>query len=112
MRVIVGRLGTAYSISADIEYSAYPWPPLSEAKFDAIGDRAQKVLDARTPGETLDALYDPVSMPAKLVAAHAKLDRAVDDAYGRHRHTGDNTRLPVLLRRYNELSGREPSLFE
>ncbi len=112
VRVIVGRLGTAYSISADIAYSAYPWPPLSEAKFDAIGDRAQKVLDARTPGETLDALYDPVSMPAKLVAAHAKLDRAVDDAYGRHRHTGDNTRLPVLLRRYNELSGREPSLFE
>ena len=112
MRVIVGRLGTAYSISADIAYSAYPWPLFSEAQFDAIGDRAQKVLDSRTPGQTLDALYDPVAMPARLVAAHAKLDKAVDEAYGRHKHTGDDTRLPVLLRRYNELSGGEPTLFE
>lgn len=112
VRVIVGRLGTAFSISADIAYSAFPWPAASPTSFSRIEAAAREVLDARPIDETLDILYSRFSMPPKLVSAHARLDRVVDAAYGRHTHSGDGTRLPVLLRRYNELTGGELTLFE
>ena len=114
VRAIVGRLESRFSLAPDIAYSAFPWPELNSRRRDRIESAAQQVLDIRAAraSNTLAELYDPLAMPNDLVLAHNRLDQAVDAAYGRHRHTGDGTRLAVLLRRYVELTGGDPTLFD
>ena len=103
-----------FSLAPDIAYSAFPWPELNARQRERIENAAQQVLDVRKEraSNTLAQLYNSLAMPDELVEAHRKLDRAVDAAYGRHRHTGDATRLPVLLRRYVELTDGDPTLFD
>ena len=76
--------------------------------------RPWTLLDVRAAraSNSLAELYSPDAMPPDLVEAHRNLDRVVDAAYGRHQHKGDTTRLPVLLRRYIELTDRDPTLFD
>ena len=84
MRQVCGRMKSDYQYSVNIVYNNYPWPtPLAERERQAIETSAQAVLTARAayPASTLADLYDPLSMPAPLAAAHAALDRAVDRAY-------------------------------
>lgn len=114
VRTVVGRLKSDLRIAPDIAYSAFPWPDLTEAHKERLAAAAQGVITARDqfPEASLADLYDPLAMPAELTRAHNTLDRAVDRAYGRHRHGGDETRLPVLLRRYVELTGGDLTLFD
>jgi len=114
VRAVAGRLGTGLRISPDLTYSAFPWPDLTEQREERIAAAAQGVLAAREqyPNSSLADLYDPLAMPVELTEAHRKLDKVVDAAYGRHRHSGDETRLPVLLRRYTELTGGDLTLFD
>ena len=88
VRQICGRLKSDYRYSSNLVYNNYPWPDSPSAKQRAAVERAaQAVLDARTQylppkgDATLADLYDPISMPAKLVKAHSALDRAVDLCY-------------------------------
>lgn len=112
VRVIVGRLKGDFSIAPDLAYCAYPFPNMYSKMQGRIEAAAQDVLDARPVDASLADLYDPDTMPKPLRDAHRRLDNQVDRAYGRHRHTGDETRLPVLLRRYSELVGSDLTLFD
>ena len=114
VRTICGRLESRFSLSPDMAYSAFPWPEPNPRQQERIENAAQQVLDVRKAkaSNTLAELYDPLAMPHELVEAHRNLDRAVDAAYGRHHHKGDGTRLPVLLRRYIELTDGDPTLFD
>ncbi len=64
--------------------------------------KAQAVLDARAkfPLATLADLYDPLTMPADLVKAHAELDRAVDACYRSQPFTSDRQRVEFLFALY------------
>src|SRR5690606_19000245 len=81
VRHIAGRLKSDFRYSAKLVYNNYPWPQdVTDAQRNAVTEAAQGVLDAREahPEASLADLYDPLSMPANLAKAHAKLDRAVD----------------------------------
>ena len=71
---------------------------------EKISAAAQAVLDARAahPGATLADLYDPLTMPADLVKAHAHLDALVDKAYGLKPTCTDSDRVALLFRLYAE----------
>ncbi|MBR5523198.1 MAG: class I SAM-dependent DNA methyltransferase [Akkermansia sp.] len=105
MRTVTGRLKSDYQYSAKIVYNNYPWPEASEAQQEKIADLAQGVLDARElyPDSSLADLYDPLTMPPELVAAHRKLDAAVEKAYGRS-FADDAERVAFLFERYSELT--------
>ncbi len=86
----------------------------------AIETAAQAVLNARAqfPDATLADLYDPLTMPAALVKAHAALDKAVDAAYtaaektaGRKppKLTTDAERVAFLFERYQALTSLLPA---
>jgi hypothetical protein len=66
------------------------------------------VLDAREEflkaGSTLADLYDPLSMPPKLVKAHAALDRAVDKCYRAQPFTNERQRVEFLFALYEKLT--------
>jgi len=71
-------------------------------KKAAVEARAQVVLDTRKRylHATLADLYDPLTMPADLVKAHAALDRAVDRCYRPQPFTSDRQRVEFLFALY------------
>ena len=84
LKTVGGRLESRFQYSATIVYNTFPWPRLTVPQRSAIELAAKALLSARAahPDATLADLYDPLSMPPNLVAAHRKLDQAVDAAYG------------------------------
>ena len=67
---------------------------------------AQAVLAVRAqfPGESLAALYAPLTMPAALVKAHQALDRAVDACYRPTAFATELARLEFLFAAYRRLT--------
>lgn len=102
---VCGRLESRYRYSKDIVYNNYPWPKEpSDKNKKAVEIKAQKVLDARAefPESSLADLYDPLTMPPKLVKAHQELDKAVDLCYRPQAFTNEMARIEFLFELYNE----------
>ncbi|MBC8489616.1 MAG: class I SAM-dependent DNA methyltransferase, partial [Bacteroidetes bacterium] len=100
-----GKLEGRYRYSKDIVYNNYPFPENpSDEKVKRVELKAQKVLDIRKeyPDSSLADLYDPNSMPPKLVKAHHELDKAVDRCYRPQPFTSDTNRLEFLFELYNK----------
>ncbi|MBK1641666.1 hypothetical protein CKO12_07205 [Chromatium okenii] len=105
MRTVCGRLENRYQYSITIVYNNFPWPEnITDQQRNTIEQAAQAVLDARaqTLNASLAALYDPFTMPVKLVNAHRQLDRAVDAAYSKQKFSGDAERVAFLFERYQQ----------
>jgi hypothetical protein len=83
-------------------------PPLAKgvAKGGGILIAAQAVLDARAqfPQASLADLYDSRTMPPDLAKAHAKLDKAVDAAYGYKGANNDGERVAFLFDLYQKMT--------
>ncbi len=64
------------------------------------------MLDARDAhaDATLADLYDPLSMPANLAKAHARLDRAVDRCYRSQPFASERNRVEFLFNLYQQLA--------
>jgi len=100
-----GRLKSDYRYSKDIVYNNYPWPKEpSEKNKKKVEGKAQKVLDVRAefPKSSLADLYDPLTMPPKLVKAHQELDKAVDLCYRPQAFATENARIEFLFDLYNQ----------
>jgi hypothetical protein len=109
VRQVAGRLESRYRYSAKLVYNNFPWPEAPAAgKKAAVERAAQAVLDVRQQyldqGATLADLYDPVSTPAKLVKAHAALDRAVDRCYRAQPFQTERQRVEFLFALYEKLT--------
>jgi len=83
-KTVCGRLKSDYRYSATIVYNNFVWCTPTEAQKKLIEQTAQTILDVRAkyPDSTLADLYDELTMPADLRAAHKKNDLAVAKAYG------------------------------
>lgn len=86
----------------------YPWSAPTDKQHNAIESAAQAVLDgrARFPEASLADLYDPLTMPPVLLAAHQTLDRAVDAAYlspGSKPFAAEARRVAFLFEQYRQL---------
>jgi len=105
-RYVCGRLKSDYRYSNDIVYNNFPFPEPTEKQKTEIEKLAQAVLDARSqfPNSTLADLYDPLAMPKVLLNAHQKLDKAVENAYGRT-FDDDGQRVAYLFELYQKLTG-------
>ena len=106
MRVVAGRLEMRYRYSAAIVYNNFPWPDLcdSASQREKISQTAQAILDVRGkyPDSSLADLYDPLTMPPDLRAAHAANDRAVLAAYGLKPDTPEPEIVAHLFKLYAE----------
>jgi hypothetical protein len=106
MRYVCRRLEMRYQYSSSLVYNNFPWPSLNKKKINTVTEAAQVILDTRLlfPDRTLAELYNPSTMPPKLVKAHQKLDKAVEAAYGRS-FDDDSQRVAYLFELYQKLSG-------
>ncbi|NOR45581.1 MAG: class I SAM-dependent DNA methyltransferase, partial [Candidatus Delongbacteria bacterium] len=105
MKYVAGRMKSDYQYSNSIVYNNYPWPKNpSEKNKKKVEDKAQKVLDVRAefPDSSLADLYDPLTMPPKLVKAHNELDKAVDLCYRPQPFASESARIEYLFELYNE----------
>jgi hypothetical protein len=103
--LVSGRLESRIQYSNGIVYNNYPWPKEpSDKNKKAVEAKAQKVLDVRAefPESSLADLYDPLTMPPKLVKAHQELDKAVDLCYRPQAFTNETARIEFLFDLYNE----------
>ncbi len=103
IKTVCGRIKSDYRYSSKLVYNNFSWPEATEAQQEKIAELAQGVLDARAmyPNSSLADLYDPLTMPAELVAAHRKLDTAVEKAYGR-KFSDDVQRVAYLFEQYSK----------
>jgi type I restriction-modification system DNA methylase subunit len=103
-RTIAGRLKSDFRYTPSV-YNNFPWPENPTAKQIAVIEKAaQKVLDVRAefPNSSLADLYDPLTMPPKLVKAHQELDIAVDLAYRPQPFTSETKRMEFLFELYEK----------
>ncbi len=110
VRTVCGRLESRYRYSVGIVYNNFPWPTeVDAAKRAKVGACSQEVLDARAafPSSTLAELYDPLAMPARLVKAHAALDKAVEKCYRGAKFTSDRERVEYLFALYRTLTSAQ-----
>jgi hypothetical protein len=100
VRAVCVRLESRYRYSNTIVYNNYSWPQ------EPSGKQVQAVLDARDSfaDSSLADLYDPLSMPPKLVKAHQVLDKAVDACYGKQSFGTDAQRVAYLFKLYQHIT--------
>jgi len=104
VRVVSGRLESRISYAPSV-YNNFPWPVgLTQKQEGAVVAAAQGVLDARKnhPKASLEDLYDPLTMPADLRQAHAKLDRAVEKCYRAEAFPTERARAEHLFVLYQQ----------
>lgn len=104
-RCVSGRMKSDFNYSNLVVYNNYPWPKnSSEKKIKAVEQKAQKVIDVRSEfsESSLADLYDPLTMPPKLVKVHQELDRAVDLCYRPQAFANETARIEYLFELYNE----------
>jgi hypothetical protein len=106
VRRLCGRLKSDYRYSPSIVYNTFPWPIPDTKQQSAIEEAAQNILDIRDsfPNSNLADLYDPLTMPPELLKAHQKLDKAVEQAYGKT-FTDDAARVAYLFELYQKMTG-------
>ena len=107
LRTVGGRLKSDYRYSKDVVYNNFVWQTPTPAQISAIEQSAQKILDVRAKysDATFAELYDEVSMPYDLRAAHKKNDIAVAKAYGWEKFLDDEPKIAVeLLKLYKNLA--------
>lgn len=104
VRYTCGRLKSDYRYSNTLVYNNYPWPDNPGDKaVKPVEEKAQQVLDARLefPDSSLADLYDPLTMPPKLVKAHQELDKAVDLCYRPQPFSDEAGRIEYLFELYH-----------
>ncbi|MEE9311562.1 MAG: type IIL restriction-modification enzyme MmeI, partial [Planctomycetota bacterium] len=110
VRQVCGRMKSDFRYSNKLVYNNFPWPGnLAATKKAAVEKAAQEVLDARKEfkGQTLADLYDPLTMPMKLLKAHKKLDKVVDKCYRSQPFNSDRKRVEFLFTEYKKLLDEE-----
>ena len=105
VRNICGRIKSDFRYSNDIVYNNFPWPENPTAKQRSTVEKAaQNVLDVRKGfgGSSLADLYDPLTMPPRLVKAHQELDKAVDLCYRSQPFVSETKRIEFLFELYEK----------
>ena len=132
MRAVAGRLKSDYRYSGSVVYNNFVWCEPSAEQKSLIEQTAQNILDVRAKYQgirkrgnegkstnsqfpsfpdslakhaTLADLYDELTMPADLRAAHKKNDLAVAKAYGFENILDDESKIVAeLFKMYEHLT--------
>ncbi|WP_017212375.1 class I SAM-dependent DNA methyltransferase [Clostridium beijerinckii] len=101
---IGGRIKGDYRYSVQLCYNTFPFCKLTNKNKGDIREVVTKILSIRDENKdrTLSELYDPISMPKKLLKAHKELDKLIEKLYSSKVLDNDDKRVGVLLECYKE----------
>ncbi|WP_202613013.1 DNA methyltransferase [Arcanobacterium urinimassiliense] len=105
-KAIGGRLESRLRFSNTVVWNNFPLPEVSAKLRAEIIAGGQAVLDARNlhPERCLADHYNPLAMSPQLLAAHRKLDKAVDRAFRPKPFNSNEERLETLLKSYLKMT--------
>ena len=105
-KTIGGRLESRLRFSNTVVWNNFPLPEVSKKLRVEIIAGGQAVLDARNlhPERCLADHYNPLAMSPELLAAHRKLDKAVDRAFRQKPFNSNEERLETLLKSYLKMT--------
>ena len=108
-KTIGGRLESRLRFSNTVVWNNFPLPEVSEKLRAEIIAGGQAVLDARNlhPERCLADHYNPLAMSPQLLAAHRKLDKAVDRAFRQKPFNSNEERLETLLNSYLKMTEQD-----
>ncbi|MGE0087696.1 MAG: class I SAM-dependent DNA methyltransferase [Desulfococcaceae bacterium] len=109
VKYICGRLKSDFRYSNTLVYNNFPFPKDPNSKNrKKVETCAKKVLDVRAefPESSLADLYDPLTMPPKLVKAHQALDKAVDLCYRTQLFANETARMEFLFDLYRQYTAK------
>ena len=95
--------------AAFIEEQRERWPEVAQFIYEqrrrCVEQTAQMIMEARAlyPDKSLAWLYDEVTMPPELRAAHEANDRAVMDLYGFSYDMTEAEMVAELMRMYEKM---------
>ncbi|EPD31207.1 class I SAM-dependent DNA methyltransferase [Gleimia europaea] len=105
-KTIGGRLESRLRFSNTVVWNNFPLPEVSENLRAEIIAGGQAIIDARNlhPERSLADHYNPLAMSPQLLAAHRKLDKAVDRAFRQKPFNSNEERLETLLNSYLKMT--------
>lgn len=108
MRAIGGRIKSDLRFSNTFTYNNFPLPSLTSRQRAQIVSAASKIITARQAhaGASLATLYESLSMPNDLIAAHDALDQVVDRIFEVN-DADEESRQKRLFRLYAKFTGQE-----
>lgn len=101
---ISGRIKGDYRYSVQLCYNTFPFCKLTSKNRNDITEVVKRIIAIRDENKdkTLSELYDPISMPKKLLKEHKELDKLVEKLYSNKVLDNDDKRVGVLLEFYKE----------
>jgi hypothetical protein len=106
-KTIGGRLKSDPSFSSSLVWNTFPFPLVSAEERRSIIDAGSRIISERQLHEdsSLADLYQPDSMSAALISAHAHLDEVIDHCFGSDGETLTLLdRQALLFDRYSKMS--------
>lgn len=106
-KAVAGRLGDAIRYTVGLCYNTFPVPEVTKTQIDEVEKLSLEVLSTRElyPEHSLDFLYNPDTMPEKLVIAHKNLDLFIESLYKHTPFKDDLERLAHLLALFENMTG-------
>jgi hypothetical protein len=110
VKTVSGRLESRIRYTPSV-YNNFPFPlEVNSKHYKSVETAAQQIIQTRKQffNSSLSNLYNPLTMPGKLIKAHIDLDKAVDKAYRFQPFSSDANRMEFLFDLYKEYVQTEP----
>ncbi|MCJ7447189.1 MAG: N-6 DNA methylase [Bacteroidales bacterium] len=106
VKYVCGRLKSDFRYSNELVYNNYPWPNPTKKQYKLVENTSQKIIEVRKEfkNNSMSDLYNPLTMPPKLVKAHQALDKSVDLCYRSQPFTNETKRIEFLFHLYEKYS--------
>jgi len=109
LRTVGGRIKSDLRFSGPMVYNTFPLPHLTDDQRELIIAAGKGLVAAREnhPSLSLADLYNPLSIPSNILAAHRVIDLAVDRVFtSRGRPSTVTDRMRILFLAYEAMQGR------
>lgn len=109
LEAVCGRFGEGFRYSSVLCYNTFYFPFIDKEKKNNIEECVLNIINEREKHseKTLSELYDPISMPKKLLSCHQDLDEIVEKCMTNKSFINDDDRLKFLINEFAKSKNKD-----